>query len=111
MLPKTQRVKKESFPEIYKKGQAFHSKNFSLFVLSIPGQKSAFSFVVSSKIIRKATERNKIKRRSRAIVEKNLPSLKKGHALVFVLKSYNNKTTFQELEENICQLLKKANIL
>lgn len=102
---------KEWFPIIYKKGRRFQSGIFQLFVLAIPGQKTKASFIISQKILKKAVERNKVKRRGRAVISRNFSKLKKNQALVFVLKSYNDKISFADLEENICRLLREAKIL
>lgn len=61
--------------------------------------------------MKKAVGRNKIKRRLRAIIAKHSAEIKKGYALVFVLVSPLGRATFQDIENNICRLLKEAKIL
>ena len=111
MLPKIQRVKKELFPIIFKKGRGWRLDFFSLSIFPLAGQKSSFAFIVSNKMAKKAVLRNKIKRRMRAVIAKHLSEIKEGYAAVFVLKSPPGHAAFKDIEDNICQLLKKAKIL
>ncbi len=47
----------------------------------------------------------------RAIIAKHLSEIKEGYAAVFALKSPLGQATFKNIEDNICQLLRKAKIL
>ncbi|KKS72214.1 MAG: hypothetical protein UV43_C0020G0001 [Parcubacteria group bacterium GW2011_GWF2_42_7] len=47
----------------------------------------------------------------RAVIAKHLSEIKEGYAAVFVLKSPPGHAAFKDIEDNICQLLKKAKIL
>ena len=72
---------------------------------------SRFGFVVSKKIAKKSTIRNKIKRRLREIIGRGLPEIKKGIDGVFISKTGLEKKGFQQLEETVSIILAKAGIL
>ncbi len=101
MLPKKHRINKKTFEEILKKGKNFSSDCLYIKMLPIPEKHSIFAFVVSSKVARKAVDRNKIKRRARHIIKKMLPKIEKGLGVIIFLKKGAEKMTFSELEKEI----------
>jgi ribonuclease P protein component len=101
MLPKKHRINKKMFEEIFKKGKFFSSDYLYIKTLPIPEKHSIFAFVVSSKVAKKATERNKLKRRARHIVKKILPKIKKGLGVIIFFKKGTEKMTSLELEKEI----------
>lgn len=110
MLARKHRINKELFTEIIKAGKSFSSDNLSLKIRQIPTDCSAFTFVVSSKVAKKAVERNKLKRRARHIIRKMLAEIKKGLGIIIFFKPGSEKFNFQELEEAIKTIFKKAKI-
>ena len=66
-------------------------------------------FSVSNKI-GKSTVRNKVKRRLREIVRLNFSSIKGTHNLVIIAKDGIEKLSYKELENEVINLLKKANL-
>lgn len=111
MLPKKHRIAKKSFEDIFKRGKNYFSDYISLKVCPIPENRSIFTFVVSSKVAKKAVERNKLKRRSRYIVKKILDKAKKGRGVIVFFKKDSNKLNFYDLEREIIAILEKAKIL
>ena len=111
MLPKANCLKrKKDFEQVFKKGEGFvEDFLFLKFVLNNL-KKSRFGIVVSQKISKKATIRNKIKRRIRAIVSKVLPKIKEGVDLVLVAVPGLENKDFWEIEETINKLFKKAKL-
>ncbi|MEI6296760.1 MAG: ribonuclease P protein component [bacterium] len=107
MLDKTRRIKKEYFEELLKKGKSAFSPLLSVKYLSNRQGKSIFGFVISSKVAKKATERNLFKRRCRHIIKKNLPLIKDGLTLSFFAKPGVTKLSFAELENEITLLLRR----
>jgi len=69
------------------------------------------SFVVSQKVSKKASSRNKIKRRLREIIKINLPDLKPGYDLIFFTKKGIIEKNFWEIKEVVGQILKEAKII
>ncbi len=111
MLSKKHRLKRELIAKVLKTGKSAYGRGVSLKYIIDPEQQSAFAFVASSKIDKKAIVRNKLKRRGRAIVFKLLPRIKKGIlALVFFNKESRNMD-FSSIESEIIKLFKKTDIL
>jgi ribonuclease P protein component len=101
MLPKKHRINKKIFEEILKKGKIFSSDCLYIKTLPISEKHSIFAFVVSSKVAKKAVERNKLKRRARHIIKKMLPKIEKGLGVIIFFKKGVEKMTFSELEKEI----------
>jgi len=101
MLPKKHRINKKTFEEIFKKGKIFSSDYLYLKITPLSEKYSVFSFVVPSKVAKKAVERNKLKRRARHIIKKMLPKIEKGLGVIIFFKKGAEKMTFSELEKEI----------
>lgn len=112
MLPKTNRLKKKKdFDFIFKKGKGFKS---ALFVVKMAENKLGaprFGFIISSKISKKAVDRNKIRRRASEAIRLSLQNIKQGYDVVFIALKAAKTATKGEIEESIVQLLKKGGLL
>lgn len=93
-----------------KKAKTFSSENMYLKVVySCP--KKAFAFVASLKVSKKAVERNKLKRRARAITRPLLKDVPTGTcAAVFFKPSIMGKK-YAEIKDELTSLYKKAKII
>ena len=112
MLSKINRLKKRSdFDWVFKRGLKFKEDFLSLRVVKNNLKNSRFGFIVSQKISKKATSRNRIKRRLRMIIRVKLQKIKKGLDIILVANSGLEKKDFWELEEVLYMLLKRANLL
>lgn len=111
MLPRKRKVGIELFPFVLKKGKTVSSEHFSFKFAPILGiQESKFSFVVSGKVSKKATERNLLKRRGYVMVKK-IPTLKKiPIAGVFFAKQGATKLPYGVFKKEVDELLTKAHI-
>ncbi len=106
MLPLKNRLKKEEdFKKVFKEGRGF--KEGFLYLKAKKGS-LRFGFVVSKKVSPKASVRNKIKRKMREAVQKELPSLKKRADCVIVALPGLKETG--KIEESIKKLLRKAKL-
>lgn len=112
MLPKTYCLKKKKdFERVFKKGKRF--KEDFLVIRFVPSnqKKSRFGIIISLKISKKATIRNKIKRRIRQLLRIRLKEIKKGIDIALIgVPGLENKD-FWEIEEVLTNLLKKAKLL
>jgi ribonuclease P protein component len=102
--------KKNDFDRITKRGKAFSGNFFVMKVLKNNTKETRFGFVVSRKTLKKAVERNKIKRRLRSILKNKIPETKKGYDVVFFAKKGIEKTEFKKLKETVEEFLKKAEL-
>jgi ribonuclease P protein component len=112
MLPGANRLKKKKdFERVFKTGQTFKEGFLILKLIKNHLKISRFGFVVSQKISKRATIRNKIKRRLREIIKGKLAGTKKGWDAVLVVRPGLENKDFWEMEEAINKLFKKAKII
>ncbi|HOK00650.1 MAG TPA: ribonuclease P protein component [Candidatus Paceibacterota bacterium] len=112
MLPLNNRLKKKKdFEEVFKNGKSYKENSLQLKFLENNLKTSRFGFVVSKKFSKKAVVRNKIKRRLREIIRKNLIYIKKGFDCVIIVLPDLKIKKFEELEEILIKLFKKADLL
>jgi len=91
MLKKLHRItKKRDFDQFFgsqfKKAKGYSAKSNSLIVKSLKNdlEISRFAFVISTKVDKRATKRNLIKRRLREIVRLRLKKMKTGYDIIFI---------------------------
>jgi ribonuclease P protein component len=70
-----------------------------------------FGFIASVKVAKKATRRNRLKRRTREIIKKNIKNIKKGYDVLFIFSKQALELSFSELEGEIFKKLLEANLL
>lgn len=113
MLSKDFKIDKKLIPLVLKEGKIFNSPYFTLRVFK---QKtdckkfSLFSFVVSKKVAKNATNRNKLKRKGFYIIRKIIQKTRPCFVCVFSFKKEILNLSFLNLEKEILQILKKIHI-
>lgn len=108
--PKENRFKeRKSFASVLRKGKTVKGKFLILKFIKNNLTKSRFGFIISKKISKKATDRNKIKRRISEIVRMKTREIKKPIDAVFIARKNIEKQKFQEIEKETIQLLKQTN--
>ena len=111
MLPLKNRIDKKLFPEFMKKAETFSSDNFNLKVAYNCPRDKAFAFVASLKVSKKATERNRLKRRARAITYPLLERIPAGICAAVFFKPAIMGKKYAEIKEELRNLYKKAKII
>jgi ribonuclease P protein component len=101
MLAKKHRINKKTIKDVLKKGKGYFSEHLSAKILFTPEKGKKFAFVISSKDVKGAVQRNTLKRRARHIIKENLPNIKEGTQAVFFLKKGVDKLTFAEMKKEI----------
>lgn len=112
MLAKKNRLtKKNELIFIFKKGNIAR-ENFLIFKF-LPNYKkeSRFGVIVSKKISKKATTRNKLKRRIRASLRLKIKKIKKNIDGVLIPLPGAQEKSFSEIDETINKLFRKARII
>lgn len=98
MLPKSKRLTKQDFsiarPKVFFRGELFDTA-----YLLLPTQK--FACVTAKKTLKRAVDRNLVKRRLLSLVGKNLPPLK--YSVIIYPKKPSLTSSYQQLEEQIKQ--------
>jgi ribonuclease P protein component len=112
MLPKEYRLtKKKDFEIIFKQGKSARSDVLSCKILKNNLSESRFGFIVSKKVSGKATVRNKVKRRLRSVIQKELQNIKKSSDIIIIALPGIEKKTFLQTQELVSGLCKKINII
>ena len=112
MLLKENRLKnKKDFEYLFRKGLRFKEDFLELRVLRNKLKDSRFGFVVGKVVSKKATIRNKIKRRMRDIVRKKIYDIKNGLDCVVISRPTLSNKNFLEIEKTINSIFNKAGIL
>ncbi|MFA6227692.1 MAG: ribonuclease P protein component [Patescibacteria group bacterium] len=112
MLAKKYRIsKKQEFEKIFKNGKKDSSHNFIIRFMDNDLENCRFSVIVSNKISGKATERNKIRRRAKAIISDNLSNFRKNIDLLIIALLPSKKLDFANFNSDIVKLLVKNKII
>ena len=112
MLPSINRLKrKKDIERVFGKGKRFKEGFLILKITKNALSQTRFGFIVSQKVSKGATLRNKIKRRLREMVSKKGKKFKKGlDALLIACPGLETKD-FWETDETLNKLFKKAKCL
>ncbi len=111
MLPLKHRLKKKKdFEKVLKEGSFFRTNHLFLKIKKNEINISRIGFIISKKKIKKAVERNRVKRKLREIIRFYLSKIKPGYDMVFGVMSEAEGKEYQELEKTVIQILKKAKI-
>lgn len=92
-------------------GLSFNSQYYALRLGRNALKVSRFGIIVSKKIDKRATARNKIKRRMRFCLERNFKNIVPGFDLLFIAKKHALGKTTDEICKNIEGDLRKLKIL
>lgn len=118
MLNRNSRIKRELFSALLARGAVVGygaTTHLRTKVFKLPLEESEakrFSVVISSKTVKRAVGRNKIKRRLRAVIYKHLAELIPGRATIIWVKSAELATRpFPQVETEVVELLEKARLL
>jgi ribonuclease P protein component len=116
MLPKINRIrKKKDFETIFKRAQrASQSFKSNLFIFKMMKNDlglNRFGFVVSQKVSKKATVRNKVRRRLTEAIKAETENMKSGTDLVIIALSGIEKKDFSEIREAVNSALIKTKLI
>jgi len=104
-------VEKKDFKKIFRNGRGAKESFLVLKVLPNNLGYSRFAFIVSSKVSKKAVERNRIKRRLRYIIKKRLPYVQGGVDGIFIALPGIKEKSFSEVEKTVTIILKRLRVL
>jgi len=105
-MKKIKRLKRKDFKEVLEKGKTIKTSYLVFKYLKQNLPYFRLGILISKKVSKKATERNKIKRRIREIVRLNLPEISDKLDMVFiVLPQIKNEFSF--LKEEILRIFEK----
>jgi ribonuclease P protein component len=102
---------KSDFERVKREGKRWRSEWFSLSVFAHHAGPTRFGFVVSKRVAAKASARNLIKRRLRAIIQGLLARILPGFDIVIVAQSAEIAADFHALAELVRRVLDQAGTL
>ena len=113
MLPNQNRLRRrEDFAKVYAKGDRYRGTYLSLRILFDSNDPFIrIGIVVSKKVSKLAVSRNRFKRQLRAIFRQLLSQLKSGLQIVVTVIATQSKPTYQQLWDDLRNLLAKAKVL
>jgi len=112
MLAKTNRLTKDKdFNNVFKKGRSSFDKLIGIKAVPDQQENSRFGILVSSKISKKAVERNKIKRQIREIIRLQLDKIKSGYDIVIITLPEILGKNYQEIEQSVDRNLQKLKLI
>ncbi len=106
MLPKVNRLKSDKdFKNVFKNGQISENQFFRVKFLKNQKNFSRFGFIISAKLLRKAVQRNILKRRLRVICRSLLQDLKPNFDIVIWPKKNSAPLNYRDLASYLHDLL------
>ncbi len=111
MLPKINRLKKKEVEFIFKNGKTY-KEGFFLFKIVKRKESSppSFSVIVPKKVSKKVVERNKIKRRIREALRKEIFHIQKGVSGIFIALPEIKNKDYWEIKKNVEKIIKNSKI-
>ncbi|MFA7244265.1 MAG: ribonuclease P protein component [Patescibacteria group bacterium] len=112
MLPKQNRLRtNKDFQKIFKSSKPIYTENL-VFRVAKGRDKSRFGFVVSNKIDKRASRRNALRRRLRAIVQETWPQINQGFDVAIMVKQdFPLPYNYGKIKLQIIEGLKRANVI
>lgn len=111
MLPAAHRLRRRvDFDNVYRRGRAVHSVLFKIIYRPNTVGTVRFGIVISNKTIKKATERNRVKRQIRAGLSALAPKILGGWDIVVVCRPQIKGVLFANICCELATALKLAGI-
>lgn len=98
MLSKSYRLSAKEIPLVIKSGKRQNLKYFSISFLT--SARPLIAVIVANKIDNRSTVRNKIKRRLKEAIQKNLSKFQ-NKKVVFLAKNQISAASFSEIEDEV----------
>jgi ribonuclease P protein component len=112
MLPAINRLRKtKDIEKVFKNGKGLKEGTLFLKAATNILNFSRFAFVAGQKSSKKATERNRIKRRMREAIRPSLKLIKPGFDIVITALHGSADKNFEELKKSVDILIKKMKLI
>lgn len=104
--------RQRDFDQLFESGQRYHHELLATVVRLRPGSDQArVAFIVGKKVDKRAVVRNRVKRRLREAWRSELPGIKGGVDVAFVVQPAAAEARFYELAAVMHQHLAEAGVL
>lgn len=112
MLKKENRLRKtKEIESVFKEGRSFYDQFFTLKIAKNNLENNRLCVVISAKVSKKSVDRNKLKRRVRAIFYSQKEALSKGFDFLIIAKKETNNQEFPAIKESLINLFKRAKLI
>ena len=113
MLAKKYRLKGRSIlEEVKREGTLYQTDSFGVLVLKrTKDEPSRFAFIVSTKISKKAVERNMAKRRLREAVKQKISKVVNGYDVLFLAKKKTLEKKSKEMTSEVERVFKESGLI
>ncbi|MDD5422213.1 MAG: ribonuclease P protein component [Candidatus Omnitrophota bacterium] len=105
-------LKTADFSKVYKRGVPHKSGGIILYCQPNALEKNRLGFSISSRNVKLATKRNRLRRFFKEIYRKNKKDLRSGFDMIIVVKrDFGSSLTFKEIKKHFLRLVKEAGLL
>ncbi|MFA6422482.1 MAG: ribonuclease P protein component [Candidatus Buchananbacteria bacterium] len=112
MLAKNFRLSKEGdFKQVFSRGQKIFGKVFIIRLLPNLANNSRICIIVSNKISKKATVRNKLKRQVKEVIRQYLPRFRDNFDIIITALPPSLELDYGQLAAEIIQGLQRSKII
>lgn len=112
MLPEENRLQKEKdFKIVWKNGKSYISRCIIIKIRKNSRNISRFGVIVSNKISKKSTKRNRLKRQIREIIRLKIKQIKPGFDCIVLARQGILDRKYQEIDAEIIKILQKAGLI
>lgn len=103
--------KKKEFERVFKRGRGVKEDFLVLRLVKTNLPQSRFGFIVGTKISKKATLRNKLRRRLRELIRTKMEKIKKGYDIILIAQPGLENRDFWGLEEITNKIFSRAKLI
>ena len=111
MLAQTNRLSARQVEAVIKGGKVFHSPNFTLRFLALKTGQAKIAAVAPAKAVKKAVQRNRMRRLIYEAVRPLLPGLKNDVQTIVLAKSSAVNLNLTDISKELAGLFEKAVLL
>ncbi|MBI5037502.1 MAG: ribonuclease P protein component [Candidatus Kerfeldbacteria bacterium] len=112
MLPRPLRIaRRADWDRLHRRGVAVHSRALVMKFQETHRPHTRFGFIVGVKVSKQATVRNQVKRRLRAFVAAERPTVKSGYDIIFIARTPSATMSASLLQQTVRTLLHRGRLL
>ena len=112
MLPKKNRLRRQSnFQKVYQEKRSVANKIFIIYYKENDVGDVRFGFSISKKVLRRAHERNLLRRRLHVLLRERLLTYKKGYDVIIIARKGVEVLSYQEIGKNLDHIIRKCGLV
>lgn len=112
MLPQKHRINRRFFNEVFSRGQFFGGDQLSGKIFNLKTNlPTRFAVVTQKKYLKRAVDRNRLRRRIYSAITPLLPQIKPGFAIIIFAKPNLLSADFKNIQIMLTSLLKHHNLI